>query len=44
MHAWLIRHGFSYKKPKGVPAKFDTEKQNDFIKKYEELKSLFRGR
>jgi transposase len=39
MHAWLTRHEFSYKKPKGVPAKFNAEKQEAFIKKYEELKS-----
>lgn len=36
---WLHLHGFSYKYPKGVPHKFDEEKQADFIDKYIELKS-----
>lgn len=39
MHAWLIRHEFSYKKPKGVPAKLNEEKQKAFIEKYEALKA-----
>jgi transposase len=34
---WLRRQGFSYKKPKGIPAKADPEKQAAFIKYYEEL-------
>jgi transposase len=34
---WLHRHDFSYKKPKGIPAKADPEKQAIFIKHYEEL-------
>jgi len=38
MQAWLARHGFSYKKLKGVPAKFNKEKQEAFIEKYELLK------
>ncbi|MFC0181033.1 IS630 family transposase, partial [Thorsellia kenyensis] len=38
MHKWLIRHGFSYKKPKGTPHKFDVEKQNKFIETYQSLK------
>jgi transposase len=25
--AWLKKHGFTYKKPKGTPAKADPEKQ-----------------
>lgn len=29
---------FSYKKPKGVPAKFDKEKQEAFVEKYESIK------
>jgi|GEM_PF-4536912 len=33
------QHHFSYKKPKGVPHKFDEEKQAEFIKEYERLKS-----
>lgn len=39
MNKWLHQQGFSYKKPKSVPHKFDTQKQADFIKKYTELKS-----
>lgn len=39
MHDWLIKHKFSYKKPKGVPAKFDKLRQEAFIRKYEELKT-----
>jgi len=39
MHAWLRRHKFSYKKPKGVPAKVNKEKQKAFIEKYEALKA-----
>lgn len=36
---WLHHHDFSYKYPKGVPHKFDEEKQADFIDKYTELKA-----
>ena len=32
-------NGFSYKKPKGVPHKFDAEKQAQFIERYETLKA-----
>jgi len=39
MHDWLTKHKFSYKKPKGVPAKADRLKQQAFIKKYDELKA-----
>jgi len=39
LNKWLHRHQFSYKYPKGVPHKFDEEKQADFIKAYTELKS-----
>lgn len=35
----LHHHGFSYKYPKGVPHKFDAEKQVDFIKKYTEFEA-----
>lgn len=38
MHAWLARHDFTYKKPKGVPAKYNEEKQKAFIEKYEAIK------
>jgi transposase len=37
MTSWLHRHKFSYKKPKGIPAKSDPEKQAAFIKEYERL-------
>ena len=39
LNKWLHLHGFSYKKPKAVPHKFDPQKQAEFIKKYEQLKS-----
>ncbi len=39
MHDWLIKHKFSYKKPKGVPAKFNKLRQEAFIREYEELKA-----
>tara|TARA_B110000881_G_C18492777_1_gene472713 strand:+ start:17 stop:1090 length:1074 start_codon:yes stop_codon:yes gene_type:complete len=39
LNKWLHNNGFSYKQPKGVPHKFDTEKQDAFIAKYEALKA-----
>ncbi|MGL0930528.1 IS630 family transposase [Vibrio vulnificus] len=36
MNKWLHHHGFSYKKPKGVPHKFDPEMQQAFIEHYNE--------
>jgi transposase len=39
MHDWLSNHRFSYKKPKGTPAKFNADRQAEFIKKYDELKA-----
>ena len=39
MYDWLKNHKFSYKKPKGTPEKFNTERQEEFIKKYEALKA-----
>ena len=39
LNKWLHKHNFSYKKPKGVPHKFDEEKQAEFIVYYEQLKS-----
>jgi len=39
MHKWLHKNGFSYKKPKGVPHKFDVAKQQAFIEQYEQLKA-----
>jgi len=38
-HKWLHQHGFSYKQPKGVPHKFDEQKQAEFIEYYNDLKS-----
>ena len=38
MRCWLHAHGFSYKHPKGVPAKADGEKQAAFVATYEKLK------
>jgi transposase len=37
MTKWLARNNFSYKKPKGTPAKADPEKQAEFMKYYEDL-------
>ena len=39
LNKWLHQHGFSYKKPKGVPHKFDPIKQAEFIEEYEGLKA-----
>jgi len=39
MTKWLQANGFRYKKPHGVPAKADKEKQAEFIAHYEALKS-----
>jgi transposase len=39
LNKWLHQHNFSYKKPKGVPHKFDEDKQADFMAFYEQLKS-----
>ena len=38
MNKWLHHNGFSYKKPKGVPHKFNPEAQQAFIEYYRELK------
>ncbi len=42
MNKWLHQHHFSYKKPKGVPHKFDPDKQAEFIQHYEQLKASLR--
>lgn len=39
MHDWLSTHRFSYKKPKGTPARFSPFLQEEFIKQYNELKA-----
>lgn len=38
LHKWLHRNGFSYKKPKGLPHKADSELQKQFVAEYEKLK------
>jgi hypothetical protein len=38
MNKWLHRHVFSYKKPAGIPHKFDEEKKKQFIEYDENLK------
>jgi len=43
LNKWLHHHGFSYKKPKGVPHKVDPIKQAEFIKEYEALKAKNTG-
>jgi len=42
MTNWLRRNDFVYKKPKQIPGKIDPEKQEAFIKKYEELKDALK--
>jgi transposase len=37
MTKWLTRNGFSYKKPKGTPAKANPEQQQAFIAYYQQL-------
>ena len=39
LNKWPHKNGFSYKQPKGVPHKFDTEKQAVFIAEYEKVKT-----
>ena len=39
MYAWLTHHKFSHKKPCGTPAKVNVQRQEEFIKKYKELKT-----
>lgn len=39
MTDWLIKHGFTFKKPEKVPGKIDPEKQKQFIEEYKRLKS-----
>lgn len=39
LNKWLHKNGFSYKKPKGVPHKFDEIKQAEFIEEYKALKA-----
>ena len=39
LNKWRHNKGFSYKRPKGVPHKFDQEKQDAFIAHYKALKA-----
>lgn len=39
MTCWLQAHHFRYKKPHGVPAKADAQKQEAFIEEYNTLKT-----
>lgn len=39
MNKWLHHNGFNYKKPKGVPRRFDEAKQQKFVEAYKALKS-----
>ena len=39
MNQWLHHHNFSYKKPKGVPRKFEEARQQAFIQSYQQLKA-----
>ncbi len=39
MNKWLHHNGFSYKQPKGIPHKFDEDKQQAFVDSYETLKA-----
>lgn len=38
MTEWLIRNGFTFKKPEKIPGKLDPTKQEVFIEEYERLK------
>lgn len=42
MTKWLQENNFRYKKPHGVPAKADLQKQEEFIVKYNELKNTLK--
>lgn len=39
MNKWLHHNGFNYKQPKGIPHKFDENKQQAFIEAYKALKA-----
>ncbi len=39
MYNWLKHNRFSYKAPKGVPLKYNTEKQEAFKAEYDEIKN-----
>lgn len=39
MTDWLIKHGFTFKKPEKIPGKLDPTRQMQFIEEYERLKN-----
>ncbi len=39
MTEWLVKHGFTFKRPEKVPGKLDPEKQATFIEEYKKLKN-----
>lgn len=39
MTEWLVKHGFTFKRPEKVPGKLDPEKQAEFIEAYKKLSS-----
>jgi transposase len=39
MTDWLIKHGFTFKKPEKIPGKLDPLQQAQFIEKYNQLKA-----
>jgi transposase len=39
MTAWLVQHGFSYKRPQKVPGKLDPLQQERFLEEYKKLKN-----
>src|SRR5277367_1620605 len=39
MTEWLVKHGFSFKKPEKVPGKLDPTQQAKFVEEYENLKA-----
>lgn len=39
MTEWLIKRGFTFKKPEKVPGKCDPAKQEQFIEEYQQIKS-----
>ncbi len=34
LNKWIHEQGFTYKKPKGIPHKFDADKQAEFVEHY----------
>ena len=41
MAKWLLRNGYRYKRPHRVPHTVSVEKQEAFVKFYQEMKSSF---